>query len=105
MTWSEACAEITAASPVPWILLSAAVDYETYLRQVMVACQAGASGIAVGRAVWQEAVGMEGSARSDFLQTTARERLTRLTELCSRSARPVQSFYSSEAPFDWYKQY
>jgi tagatose 1,6-diphosphate aldolase len=104
-TWSEACAEITAASPVPWILLSAAVDYEIYLRQVMTACQAGASGVAVGRAVWQEAVGLEGSARRDFLQTFARERLTRLTELCSQSARPVQSFYSSEAPFDWYKQY
>src|SRR6476646_105961 len=53
--WKEACEEISSASCVPWILLSAAADYETYLRQVMVACSAGASGIAVGRAVWQEA--------------------------------------------------
>jgi len=103
--WAEACAEISAASPAPWILLSAAVDYETYLRQVLIACQAGASGVAVGRAVWQEAVGMGGSARIEFLQTTARARLTRLTELCSRNARPVQSFYSAEAAFDWYKNY
>lgn len=104
-TWSEACAEISVASPAPWILLSAAVDYESFLRQVLVACQAGASGIAVGRAVWQEAVGLEGPARTAFLQTSARERLARLTELCSRYARPIQTFYSSEAPFDWYKNY
>jgi tagatose 1,6-diphosphate aldolase len=104
-TWAEACAEISAASPVPWILLSAAVDYESYLRQVLVACQAGASGIAVGRAVWQEAVGLEGPARTAFLRTTAQARLAQLTELCSRNARPIQSFYSAEAPFDWYKNY
>lgn len=88
-SWAEACAEISSASPVPWILLSAAVDYESYLRQVLVACQAGAAGIAVGRAVWQEAVGLKGSERSIFLQTSARERLTRLTELCSQNARPI----------------
>lgn len=104
-TWAEACAEISSVSPVPWILLSAAVNYESYLRQVLVACQAGAAGIAVGRAVWQEAVGLQGSERSAFLQTSAPERLTQLTELCSRNARPIQSFYTAEAPFDWYKKY
>jgi tagatose 1,6-diphosphate aldolase len=104
-TWGDACAEISSASPVPWILLSAAVDYETYLQQVLVACQSGASGIAVGRAVWQEAVGLDGSERSAFLQSRACERLAQLTELCSRNARPIRSFYSAEAPFDWYKKY
>jgi tagatose-1,6-bisphosphate aldolase len=71
----------------------------------MVACQAGASGIAVGRAVWQEAVALEGSARIDFLQSTARERLARLTEVCNQNARPIQSFYTTDTPFDWYKTY
>ena len=103
--WAAACAEISTASPAPWILLSAAVNYERYVRQVTVACEAGASGIAVGRAVWQEAVGLQGQARLDFLQTTARKRLTRLAGLCSRLARPVQRIYSAEAPFDWYKNY
>src|SRR3990172_1726234 len=36
--WAEACAEISAASIVPWILLSAAVDYEVFLKQVIIAC-------------------------------------------------------------------
>ena len=81
------------------------MDYESYLRQVLVACQEGAAGIAVGRAVWQEAVGLKGSKRSAFLQTNACERLAQLTELCSRNARPIQSFYSAESPFGWYKNY
>jgi tagatose-1,6-bisphosphate aldolase len=103
--WVAACAGITAASVAPWILLSAAVDYETYLRQVSVACNAGASGIAVGRAVWQEAVGMDAAARAEFLATTARRRFSRLTSLCHALARPWTDFYTAEAPFDWYKSY
>ena len=105
-SWLAACLEISSASPIPWILLSAAVDFETYTRQVTTACQAGASGIAVGRAVWQEAVALTGEARSRFLETTARERLTRLAELCNRLAKPFTDFYSpSSISPDWYKHY
>lgn len=103
--WVAACADISAASPAPWIVLSAAVDYKLYLRQVEIACRAGASGSAVGRAVWQEAVHMDGEARLDFLRTTGRERLARLTELCSAVGKPVSDFYTADAPFDWYKTY
>src|SRR5689334_4379787 len=103
--WMDACREISEASVVPWILLSAAVEYETFLRQVMVACTAGASGIAVGRAVWKEAVTMEPGERLKFLQTTARQRISRLTSLCHALAKPYTDFYAAEAPFDWYKTY
>ena len=102
---SAACAEVSAVSRTPWILLSAAVSFEVYQRQIIAACQAGASGIAVGRAVWQEAVSMSGQARLDFLRGTARERLMRLNALCAALARPVTDFYGAEAPFDWYKGY
>jgi tagatose 1,6-diphosphate aldolase len=102
---ATACAELSPASSIPWILLSAAVSFETYQRQVIAACQAGASGIAVGRAVWQEAVTLNGQARLDFLRTTGRERLTRLSALCTALGRPYTDFYTSEAPFDWYKNY
>ena len=103
--WKEACEEITAASCVPWILLSAAVDYETYLHQVTVACGAGASGIAVGRAVWQEAVSTTGLERKEFLSQVARQRLARLTSLCEALAKPYTEFYTADAPFNWYKTY
>lgn len=102
---SAACAEVSAASVTPWILLSAAVTFETYQRQIIAACQAGASGIAVGRAVWQQAVQLDGQPRLDFLRGTARERLTRLNALCQALAKPYTDFYTAEAPSDWYKNY
>ena len=103
--WLDACKEISSASIAPWILLSAAVDYETFVRQVTVACNAGASGIAVGRAVWKEAVTMEREERQVFLRNVAAERLTRLTFLCATLAKPFTDFYNIEVPFDWYKSY
>jgi tagatose-1,6-bisphosphate aldolase len=103
--WTAACQEISSASTVPWILLSAAVNFEVFLRQVAVACHAGASGIAVGRAVWQEAVTKPAEERQQFLQTTSYQRISRLTSLCQALARPYTDFYQAEAPFDWYKTY
>ncbi len=103
--WEQACAEVSAASVTPWILLSAAVDFETFLRQVTVACNAGASGTAVGRAVWKEAVMMKNSDRLSFLNQKGRRRLSRLTSLCHALARPWMDFYNAQADFDWYKTY
>jgi tagatose 1,6-diphosphate aldolase len=103
--WAEACAQITAASRAPWIVLSAAVDFESYLRQVQVACRAGASGCAVGRAVWQEAVSLERTARLDFLRSTGRTRLAALSAVCSELGKPVQKYYTATVPFDWYRKY
>lgn len=103
--WMNACQAISSASTTPWILLSAAVDYATYVRQVAVACNAGASGIAVGRAVWKETVQMDGEERIDFLRTVGKERLSRLTSLCNALGKPYTEFYQGEAPFDWYKSY
>jgi tagatose-1,6-bisphosphate aldolase len=103
--WSAACADLNAASRVPWIVLSAAVSFDLYLQQVIAACQAGASGVAVGRAVWQEAVHLDGQARLDFLRTTARDRLIRLNALTQALARPWTDTCTTEAPFDWYKNY
>jgi tagatose 1,6-diphosphate aldolase len=104
--WAKACKEISALSRAPWILLSAAVDYPTYLRQVKVACQAGASGIAVGRAVWQEAVSLDGQARETFLRDVALPRLETLTKLCGELARPWTDFYTSAGTTpEWFKAY
>jgi tagatose 1,6-diphosphate aldolase len=104
--WAKACAEISALSQAPWILLSAAVDFASYLRQVQVACQAGASGCAVGRAVWQEAVSLTGHARLNFLEETALPRLETLSKTCDQFGRPWTDFYTpSEVSPDWYKSY
>lgn len=104
--WADACAELSEASRAPWVLLSASVDYETYLRQVAVACQAGASGVMVGRAVWKEVVDLKGPERTEFLQGPARQRMARLTHLCNALARPWTDFYSSPTiDENWYARY
>jgi tagatose 1,6-diphosphate aldolase len=104
--WARACGDLSYASQAPWILLSAAVDFDTYLRQVKVACRTGASGCAVGRAVWQEAVGLNGQPRTSFLKEVARPRMETLAEMCSELGRPWTDFYTPAAITpDWYKTY
>ena len=104
-TWSEACTAVSTASSAPWIVLSAAVDYNIYLHQVEIACRSGASGCAVGRAVWQEAINLDRQPRLDFLRSIGRERLSHLNALCSEVGRPISDFYTADAPFDWYQSY
>ncbi len=105
-TWASACAELSHASPAPWVLLSASVDYATYLRQVTIACQNGASGVAVGRAVWKEAVSLQGGERERFLHDVACERMSRITALCEALARPWRDFYPTpDLDETWYRGY
>ncbi len=104
--WAEACSELTAASQVPWVLLSASVEYETFLRMVRVACQQGCTGVAVGRAVWQEAARLTGKLREQFLHETAQPRMKQITELCAELARPWGKIYSPAAvDSTWYASY
>ena len=79
----SACNELTESSAVPWVLLSAGVNFETYLEQLRLACQAGASGAAVGRAVWKEAVKLDASEREQFLSEVASRRMARVTAICN----------------------
>ena len=105
--WMAACTELSTASAVPWVLLSASVPYEVFLRQVVIACQSGASGVAVGRAVWQEATGLSaGPARRAFLTGVAHRRMARITSLVDAIARPWTDFYHAEIPGSkWYEAY
>lgn len=91
--WAEACAELSQASSVPWVLLSAGVDFDIYLRQVKVACANGASGVLCGRAVWKESIQLSGVERARFLNDTATARFQEIAVVVSRSARPYTDFY------------
>jgi len=104
--WEKACAELSAASTVPWILLSGATSYETYLRQVTAACRNGASGVAVGRAIWQEAIPLKSVERETFMRDVAFRRMERITALCDGLARPWTDFYCvPELTSSWYINY
>jgi tagatose 1,6-diphosphate aldolase len=108
--WREACAELDEASAVPWVLLSGGVDEATFEAQVSTACDAGASGVLVGRSVWAEAAPMEPAARDAFLATTGRERLGRLADLVESVGRPWHDRPSRLTPAPvpgdgWYREY
>ena len=88
---SEACKELDEASEVPWVVLSAGVDYEEFKENLRYALEKGASGFLCGRAIWKEAVGMENMYK--FLLTTAVPRLNELVDMVEKHATP------------WYKKY
>jgi tagatose-1,6-bisphosphate aldolase len=104
--WEEACQSITQASCIPWVLLSAGVDSEVFLEQTAVACANGASGLLAGRAIWKEALSLDGEERSTFLEEIALDRLRRLSELCTASARPFFELYPPlQLSKDWQMAY
>lgn len=103
--WRQACEQLSAACSVPWVLLSAGVSFDTFLRQTRIACAAGASGVMVGRAVWKEAVTGDMLARNHFLNGVARERMRRLRTLCDALGRPFTDVYERPAPApNWYRE-
>jgi tagatose 1,6-diphosphate aldolase len=106
--WAESCAALDEASPVPWVLLSAGVDYDTFRRQLRVACEAGASGQVTGRAIWKEAASLTGAARETFLHETAAARLAELTDIVRAHGRPWTDRNPdlvAEVGEGWYKAY
>lgn len=104
--WRSACEAVSEVSAVPWVLLSAGVDFETFAAQTRVACRAGASGFLAGRAIWKEAVPMVAKARSAFIKDVAIRRLEILSGIANQDARPWRQFYSPMvAGPEWHKDY
>ncbi len=104
--WKEACLELNEATKIPWVLLSAGVNYDTFVRQTEVACQSGASGILAGRAIWKEAVELSGSARTKFLKEVALPRMQSLDDICRTEATPWTDWYETPpVQKSWYEEY
>ena len=106
------CQELNQASRLPWVLLSAGVDFESFRNQVKIACKAGASGFLAGRALWQEGVRIRSrEKRLDFFQNTAAPRLKELAEIADIYGKPWYSRLGAEngkfAPLaeGWYRGY
>jgi len=108
----DLCHQLDKASQVPWVVLSAGVDFERFYQEVEIACQAGASGFLGGRAIWQEAMNIDDKReRVQYLSTVGVDRLKRLIEVANRYAVPwykklgataQELAYTSEK---WYKEY
>lgn len=90
--------------PAPWVLLSAGAGPEDFMRSLVYAYRAGASGYLCGRAVWQNAF----EKFPDFaaMETELRERslghLKRINTLTEAEALPwhAHSRYSGGVSFD-----
>lgn len=109
---TELCHELDAASQVPWVILSAGVDFEMFSKQVEIACRAGASGFLGGRAIWQEAMRIgDTRERVRYLETVCADRLKKLIEIAAKYATPWYQKSGLTADNlvdispDWYRQY
>jgi sulfofructosephosphate aldolase len=78
------CERISAAVPVPWVVLSQGVSIEDFPTALRTACHAGASGFLAGRAIWSDTL----SDPTPLLRARAVDRLRGLAELVDESARP-----------------
>ena len=80
-SWRDACAELNEASPVPWALLSGGGPFESFRDQVRIACESGASGFVVGRALWGDYVTAPIEQRQRLLESVVRPRFAELTDI------------------------
>ena len=80
----EACREITeACGEVPWAVLSAGVNHETFIGQVEIAMSSGASGIIAGRSLWKDCIDLDPEIAAHRLSTIAVPRLKELEAVVS----------------------
>jgi tagatose 1,6-diphosphate aldolase len=106
------CQELNQASRLPWVLLSAGVDFDSFQKQVEIACKSGASGFLAGRALWQEGAQIRSrDERMNFFQKTAAPRLKELAEIADSYGKPWYSRLGAEngkftpVTEGWYRSY
>ena len=106
------CQELDQASRLPWVLLSAGADFETFKKQVEIACRAGASGFLAGRALWQEGVQIHSrKERMNFFRNTTVSRLKEIAEIADKHGKPWYAKMGAEngvftpATEGWYQSY
>lgn len=106
------CQELTKASEVPWVVLSAGVDFNIFTRVVEVACKGGASGFIAGRAIWKDAFTTPSpDLQREYLESTGIANIIEVSDKATRLGTPWFKRYGldleKEAGVgpDWYKNY
>lgn len=107
---AAACARLDDGIDVPWVILSAGVDFDDFKTQVEIACKAGASGFVAGRSIWRDAVPGGPSSPGDSGIERARIRLAELAEITRASGRPCLLAVKREnlartMPAYWYRSW
>ena len=94
-TQEKNLAELDAKAIRPWVLLSAGVKFDIFIKQVELAMKAGASGVMAGRAIFQEY--FDYTTRADqqkFLKTTGIERMNQMNEIVEKYATSWKKRYN-----------
>ena len=106
------CRELNQASRLPWVILSAGVDFELFRKQVEIASKAGASGFLAGRALWQEASQLRSrKERKSFFKDKTVPRIKEIARIADKYGKPWYAKMGVEkAQFlpvaeNWYKTY
>jgi len=87
---AQSCAAVTAmCDGVPWSVLSAGVDHETFLGQVEIAMAHGASGVIAGRALWKDCVFLDRERQRAALTERAVPRLRQIQAILDRYPRDL----------------
>ena len=103
--WRDACAELDDVASVPWALLSGGGSFERFREQLALACEAGASGFMVGRALWGRYVTSPPDDR-DASMDTLRARFAELSAITRRDGRDWAASYRLPAIDErWYQSY
>ncbi len=104
--WRAECEAVSAVCTVPWVLLSAGVDFEVFAAQAEIASSAGASGWLAGRAIWKEVATMKLADRTKFLNEIAAPRAEKLAAIATKHSRPWTEFYAPPASSEtWFVGY
>lgn len=103
----EYCRKISDSIDVPWVLLSRGTEIDEYKKQLEIACRAGASGFACGRAIWQHAFEKNKSEREYYLKNQATKYLAELNAIAEKYAVPWHKKLEVKGNIDsvWYKKY
>ncbi len=106
------CRELNQASRLPWVILSAGVDFELFRKQVKIASKAGASGFLAGRALWQEASQFRSrEERMNFFKDKTVPRIREIAEIADRYGKPwyakmgVENGQFLPVAEDWHQNY
>lgn len=82
-----ACNQITElCQGVPWAVLSAGVDHETFVGQVATAMENGASGVIAGRALWKDCISLDQQTQETRLENVASKRLREIQKILDSHA-------------------
>ena len=107
----EACHRLAAGIDVPWVILSAGVNYPQFKEQVRIACNAGASGFLAGRSIWRDAVSVHDPRKRAEAVQAAAGRLAELAAITREFGAPykpaltgaeVAAAYPSSWYLDWH---